>query len=109
MLRHNLPHRKPSKWKNKKAVVDGILFHSIKEASYYKTVVLPALESGRFKMCLRQVPFRLPGGVIYRLDFLEFHDDGTVHAVDVKGVETDVFKIKKAQVEELYPIKIEIK
>lgn len=55
-----------------------------------------------------QVPFHLPGNVIYRVDFMEFHNDGTVHFVDVKGMETNTFILKKKQVEELYaPIKIE--
>lgn len=108
-LRHNLPHTKESKYKNRRAVVDGIRFDSIKEADYYQHVVKPSLASGRFVMCLRQTPFHLPGGVIYKLDFLEFHADGTVHAVDVKGTQTPTFILKKKQVESLYPIRIELK
>jgi hypothetical protein len=108
-MRHNLPHYKPSKYKNVRCVRDGIKFDSIKEADYYSYVVVPSLTTGRFLMCLRQVPFHLPGGVIYRLDFLEFHADGTVHAVDVKGTQTKEFIIKKKQVEALYPIVIELK
>lgn len=108
-MRHNLPNRRPSKYKNVHAVVNGIRFDSIKEANYYKYVVFPSLATGEFTMCLRQVPFHLPGNVIYKLDFLEFHADGTVHAVDVKGMQTATFILKKKQVEALYPIRIELK
>ena len=108
-LRHNLPHAKPSKWKNVKTVRDGIKFDSVKEADYYSYVVCPGLVCGHFRMVLRQVPFHLPGGVTYRLDFLEFWADGSVHAVDVKGAMTKEFIIKKKLVESLYPIQIELK
>ena len=71
MPRHNLPHKKRSKYKSISTVVDDIRFDSKKEASYYEYVVKPSLKSGVFNMCLMQVPFRLPGGITYRLDFLE--------------------------------------
>ncbi len=56
---------------------------------------------------LRQIPLHLAGGVKYVVDFLEFHSDGTVHFVDVKGLKTPMYVLKKKQVEELYPIQIE--
>ena len=37
-----------------------------------------------------------------------FYSDGTVRVVDVKGVETEVFKVKKRLLEETYPFKLEI-
>ncbi len=37
-----------------------------------------------------------------------FYADGRVRVVDVKGVETETFKLKKRQVEEIYPVEIEI-
>lgn len=57
---------------------------------------------------LEQVPLRLPGGVKYVVDFVEFHADGTCHFVDVKGMVTPMFTLKKKQVEALYPIEIEV-
>jgi hypothetical protein len=86
---------------------NGILFASVKEMEYYKDLQL-LIKGGELKFFLRQVPFDLPGGVKYRVDFVEFHPDGSVRFVDVKGVETDMFKVKKKQVEVLYPVKIEI-
>jgi len=56
---------------------------------------------------LRQTPFHLPGGVTYRVDFQEFHSDGSVHFIDVKGVRTKSFIAKKKMVEALYPVEIE--
>ena len=34
--------------------------------------------------------------------------DGTVHFVDTKGVQTETFKLKRRQVEDLYPFDVEV-
>ena len=60
------------------------------------------------KYYLRQVPFRLPGGIIYRLDFYVVHLDGGHTYEDVKGVLTRVSVNKIKQVEEIYRIKVEL-
>lgn len=86
---------------------DGIKFDSKREAKYYQELKLRKM-CGQVIFFLRQVPFHLPGGVVYRCDFQEFHSDGTVHFVDVKGMSTPMFESKKKQVEELYPVEIEI-
>jgi hypothetical protein len=89
--------------------VDGIKFPSKKEAAYY-VQLKQRKAAGEIIQFLRQVPFYLPGGVRYVVDFQEFHADGTVHFIDVKGMQTASFRAKKKMVEELYaPIKIEIK
>lgn len=86
---------------------DGIKFASKKEASYYVRLK-QRVAAGEVVTFLRQVPFHLPGGVRYVIDFLEFRTDGTARFIDVKGVETESFKAKRRMVEELYaPIKIE--
>lgn len=46
-------------------------------------------------MFLRQVPFHLPGGVKYLADFVVFTASGVVEVVDVKGVRTTEYKIKR--------------
>lgn len=87
---------------------DGIKFDSKKEARYYQQLKL-RVKSGEVVVFLRQPTFHLPGGVRYVCDFQEFHADGTVHFVDVKGMQTATFKAKKKLVEDIYaPIKIEI-
>ena len=88
--------------------LDGIRFASKKEANYYLTLKIRK-KSGFVVQFLRQVPFHLPGNVVYRVDFMEFWADGTVHFVDVKGMKTKDFIMKKKLVEQLYaPIEIEV-
>lgn len=54
-----------------------------------------------------QVPFKLPGGVRYVVDFVIFWADGQVTFEDIKGVRTESYKAKKRMVEDLYyPITI---
>ena len=86
------------KYGAKKTDVDGIRFDSKKEAKYYQELKLRQM-AGEIVFFLRQVPFYLPGGVTYRVDFQEFHADGTVHFVDVKGMRTQSFIAKKKIVE----------
>ena len=102
-MKHNFKH----KYNAKPTVVDGIRFDSQKEARYYSELKLRQ-QAGEILFFLRQVPIHLPGGTKLVIDFQEFHSDGTVHFVDVKGVMTDVFKIKKREVETQYPFEVEI-
>lgn len=98
---------KPHKYKAKPNVVDGIRFDSKKEAAYY-LALKDRVRAGEVITFLRQVPIHLPGGTKLVVDFLEFHADGTAHVVDVKGMQTEAFKIKKREVEAIYPFEIEI-
>lgn len=94
------------KFKAVQTLRDGIKFQSKREALYYDQLKLK-VKAGLVVFFLRQVPFDLPGGIKYRCDFQEFHADGTVHFVDVKGHRTPQYIDKKKQVEALYPITIE--
>lgn len=95
------------KYQAKPMTLDGIRFDSKAEGRYYSSLKL-RVKAGEVVFFLRQVPFYLPGGVKYVVDFQEFHSDGTVHFVDVKGMETESFKAKKRMVENLYPLEIEV-
>ena len=95
------------KYKAKPTNVDGIRFDSKKEAAYYQMLKLRQ-KAGEVVFFLRQIPIHLPGNTKYVVDFQEFHSDGTVHFIDVKGMETAMFKLKKKMVEDLYPITIEV-
>lgn len=88
--------------------IEGIRFASKKEGRYFQQLRIRE-KSGEIVFFLRQVPIHLPGNVRYVIDFLEFHADGTVHFVDVKGIRTEAYKIKKRMVEAVYPITIEEK
>lgn len=88
-------------------VEDGHHFPSKLEWKLYKQLLLQQ-RSGEVLFFLRQVPFHLPGGTKYVLDFLVFYASGDVRALDAKGMETETFKLKKKMVEEIYPIEIEV-
>lgn len=96
------------KYKAVPVEIEGIRFASKKEGRYFQQLRLRE-KSGEIVFFLRQVPIHLPGNVRYVIDFLEFHADGTVHFVDVKGIRTEAYKIKKRMVEAVYPITIEEK
>lgn len=89
------------------AEVDGIKFPSKLEASYYNHLKL-LIAAKEVVFFLRQVPFHLPGGVTYRVDFQVFYTNGTIGFIDVKGKETRAFIDKKKMVENLYPVTIEV-
>jgi len=93
---------KRHKYGAKPTEVDGIKFGSKREAAYYSELKLRQ-RAGEVIGFLMQVPLRLTGGVIYRMDFLEFLTDGTCKGVEVKGFETATWKLKKRMVDELYP------
>lgn len=89
-----------------KRTVDGIVFDSRKEARRY--LALRALrEAGHVQYFLRQVPFDLPGPARWLADFLVVWSDGRITVEDVKGHRTSEYRLKKRQVEALYPIKIQ--
>jgi hypothetical protein len=96
---------KKNKYNAVATIVDGFRFDSKKEAAYYSKVKL-LKEKGEIVLLLRQVPFHLPGGVSYRLDFFELYSNGEVWFVDVKGRDTPMSKLKRKQVEALYDITI---
>lgn len=101
--------KKPVKHKfhAKPTVNDGIRFDSKGEARYYQQLKL-LQQAGEVLFFLRQVPIHLPGGTKLVIDFQVFYTDGTVKFLDFKGVETEAFKVKKREVEAIYPFEIEI-
>jgi len=96
------------KFKAKPSEEDSIRFASKKERAYYQGLKLRQ-KSGEVLFFLRQAPFHLPGNVRFVVDFIEFWSDGTVHFIDVKGFDTPLGKIKRKQVMDIYPIKVEVK
>ena len=93
------------KFNAKKTIRDGLKFDSNKEAEYYDTLK-EKVENGEVLFFLRQVPIDLPGNIRYYCDFLVFNVDHTCDFIDVKGYKTPVYKIKKKQIESIYPFKI---
>ncbi len=106
-MRHSFTKHKSHKYNARAVVIDGIRFDSAKEGRYYQQLKLR--QQGGDVLCfLRQVPIHLPGQTRLVIDFMEFHTDGSVHFVDTKGVQTETFKLKKRQAEDLYPFDIEV-
>ena len=103
---------KKSKYNNKKVIVDGIKFDSKKEAEYYCQLKL-LKQAGRIKDYRLQPRYELQPAfkkngkkyraITYIADFVITNNDGTTEVVDIKGVETQVFKIKKKLFEYMYP------
>ena len=105
---------KKSKYSNKKTVVDGITFDSKKEGEYYCNLKLLKRAGIVKKIELQpkfilQEKFKKNGkthrAITYIADFKVTYADGKVEIVDVKGVETQVFKIKRKMFEYKYPDK----
>ena len=103
-LKKHVNKPKASKYKNVKTTVDGIKFDSKAEAEYYSLLKVLRDNTKEVTHFLRQVPFDCGAGIKYRLDFLVFYSNGKVEYIDIKGVRTSVFEIKRKLVESLYPI-----
>jgi hypothetical protein len=109
-----VPCKKPSKYRNHPTVVDGIRFDSRLEASRYQELKL-LRASGAVLWFVLQTPFRLPGGITYKVDFLIVWNKGDrqwpiehITLEDCKGIATRVSLNKIKQVEEIFGVTIEI-
>lgn len=96
---------KKSKYRNIPTIVDGIRFHSKKEAEWYQKIKASVQEL-HIKYFLRQVPFHLPGNTKYLADFMVVYVDGSIEFIDVKGRDTPMSKMKRKMVKDLYGIEI---
>ena len=94
-----------SKYGAKKVTIDGITFDSKAEGRYYehllklkKTGVVEDFEMQKPYTLLDKFPHPKTGKTIraikYVPDFEVIYTDGRVEVVDVKGMQTDVFRMK---------------
>ncbi len=90
---------KPSKYKAKKIIVDGIKFDSIAESEYYLLLKYSKRAGNNVKDFELQPRFTVQDkfahktegnirAIVYVADFKVFTHDGTFHIVDVKGKST---------------------
>lgn len=88
--------RRPHKYHAVPRVVDGIRFHSTREAEVYLDLCYQ-LRVGMIAALERQVRVELPGEppIVWLCDFRVTMPDGQVRYVEVKGVETPEWKLKK--------------
>lgn len=100
------------KYGNQKVEANGILFDSKAERDYYLLFILPRIQSGEITSVkihpkyVLQPAFEKNGkkyrAITYSADFEVQYKDGRKEVIDVKGVETQVFKLKKKLFEFLY-------
>lgn len=86
-----------SKFRNKKTMYRGVMYDSILESEY--AILLDfRLQAGEIKRWERQLPIPLSvNGILickYIMDFVVYHNDGSVECVETKGFETAVYKLK---------------
>lgn len=111
---YKYPWPSKNKYGAKKVTVDGILFHSKREAAYYGQLKMMKA-AGMISAFDRQYVFHLfaqdggPGRTTgtgigkHIVDFLVIFPDGRREVHEVKGMETDVFKLKRKIFEANYP------
>ena len=93
---------RPFKTVNKYRAKRTGLYASKREAEY-AAELQSKKRTGELLEFLEQVPVRLPGKIKYVVDFMLIMADGTVRFVEVKGVETPVYKLKLRLLEEARP------
>lgn len=100
-----------SKYKNKKTQVDMYIFDSAKEAQRYRELKLleRAKEISNLELqprFLLQESFRKNGKTYRKIEYVadfRYNENGKTIVEDVKGLQTDVFKIKHKLFEKKYP------
>ena len=100
-----------SKYKNKKTQIDMYVFDSAKEAKRYKELkyLEMAGEINNLELqprFLLQESFRKNGKTYRKIEYVadfKYIEDGKTIVEDVKGLQTDVFKIKHKLFEKKYP------
>lgn len=104
---------KPSKYRNQPIVLDGIRFASKLEARYFSQLKLREKAGEVFYVELqKRYPLIGPDGLLvatYVADFVFWDQrESRQRIVDLKGIETDVFKIKKKLMKSLLGLEVEI-
>lgn len=106
-----------TKYGSKKVEVDGYTFDSKIEARYYEQLkwLLEHKQIKGFRLQPRYTlleSFKKNGKTFrkieYIADFEIHHLDGSIEVVDVKGIETEAFRIKRKLFEKLYPYQLSI-
>lgn len=97
---------KRSKYGNVKTEYNGFKYDSKAEALYAQQLDL-RIRANEVESWERQVPIRMEiNGMLickYIADFKALLKDGTYEWTDVKGIETDVFKLKHKLLKALHP------
>lgn len=100
-----------NKYRNKKVIVDGKEFDSKKEGNRYKELILleRAGEISNLELqprFLLQDSFKKNGRTFRKIEYVadfKYIENGKTIVEDVKGMQTDVFKLKHKIFEKVYP------
>lgn len=100
-----------NKYRNKKVIVDGKEFDSKKEGNRYKELILleRAGEISNLELqprFLLQDKFKKNGKTYRKIEYVadfKYIENGKTIVEDVKGIQTDVFKLKHKIFEKVYP------
>ena len=102
------PSKRRSKYNAVPTTYNGVVYASKKEAAFAQELDLK-LKAGEVDYILRQVPFDLGAGIIYRADFVtitkytqQYHWNVVVY--EVKGMETPAWKLKHKLFKDKYPL-----
>jgi hypothetical protein len=98
-----------NKYKNVKTTVDGVTFHSKKEANHYLQLKL-LVKAGEISDLKLQESYTINVGGVkickYIADFTYIDKYGVKHVVDVKGVRTQLYKLKAKLMKAVHNIDI---
>ena len=107
-----------NKFRNRKTEVNGIKFDSKKEATEY-VKLKHDLDTGKIKTLRLQVPFKLlpkqsdtitgkliERAVVYKADFVVKELNNSETIIDVKGIRTQLYILKRKLMLFVYDIKI---
>lgn len=100
-----------SKYKNKKTQIDMYVFDSAKEAKRYRELKLLEMAGEISNLVLQprfllQESFKKNGKTYRKIEYVadfKYIEKGKTIVEDVKGLQTDVFKIKHKLFEKKYP------
>lgn len=100
-----------NKYRNKKVILDDYVFDSIQESRRYKELKL-LLRAGEISdlelqpRFLLQESFKKNGKTYRKIEYIadfKYIVNGKTIVEDVKGIQTDVFKLKHKLFEKIYP------
>ena len=100
-----------NKYRNKKVQIDMYVFDSIAESKRYKELILlqraKKIENLQLQpKFLLQESFRKNGKTYRKIEYIAdfmYEEDSKIIVEDVKGKETEVFKLKRKLFEKKYP------
>jgi len=100
-----------NKYRNKKVILDDYVFDSIQESRRYKELKL-LLKAGKIQDLelqphfLLQESFKKNGKTYRKIEYIadfKYKENGKTIVEDVKGMQTDIFKLKHKLFEKKYP------